>query len=774
MGDFFMSRLFFSRVLLVACATAAGMAFYEFLKQWLWPDITIWHSHYLTITFSTIIASLATYVAVRRYESLRLRANRDMQALSAAEWALRSSEIHYRALFNSARDAIFILRGDVYEDCNPAAIDLFACSNRNEIIGNTCGNFSPPQQPDGRDSASLARELASAAKSDAPQMFEWRHIRLDGTYVDTEVHLSRIEIPPERSDGEFRLLAVVRDITHRKQAQHLLERQVAFDALVTDLLGQFASSSASEIDGIIQDALKNVVQFLGGDQIHIILLSRDLDAWSVVHRWQVPGVPDLHLKYRNVPLGTCPWGEKILLSGTVLQIDTLDQIPSDATFERELYTREGLKSLLEVPLRGRGRAIMGSIGVRMYTHTMRWRAEDLWRLRIVGDAIVNVLERKHAEENLKDSARRKDEFLAMLGHELRNPLAPIRNASFVLRNTALNDRRAKQAGEIIERQAAHLSRIVDDLLDVSRIARNKISVRRTPLDLARLIRVAADDYRHTFDAKGLALQVTLPSTPVWINGDETRLAQIVGNLLHNAQKFTDCGSVVVELREDRHEKTAVLTVRDSGIGMSPETIARVFDPFTQANVDLARARGGVGLGMAMVKGLVELHGGTVRAESRGIGLGSIFTLSFPLSDSVAAQQGAAAIRPPAVPRKVLVIEDNPDAAESLKALLELMGFTVLTACDGPTGLMQAREFVPDIILCDIGLPGDMDGYAVCQAIRADSKLHSIYMAALTGYGQEADKRRATEAGFDVHLTKPVEPNILERLLIDPVVTRYTH
>jgi CheY-like chemotaxis protein/two-component sensor histidine kinase len=354
----------------------------------------------------------------------------------------------------------------------------------------------------------------------------------------------------------------------------------------------------------------------------------------------------------------------------------------------------------------------------------------------------------------------------MLAHELRNPLAPIRNAVEVLKLIGPQDPTLAQARDMIDRQAAHMARLVDDLLDVSRITRGKALLRKEPLDLVPLVRVAAEDHRTLLEGTGLKLSVRLPDGPLWVEGDPTRLAQVVGNLLHNANKFTDAGgAVAVRLEADAAGREAVLTVRDAGIGMGPEILARLFEPFSQADRSLDRSRGGLGLGLALVKGLAELHGGSVRAASAGYGHGSEFTVRLPLT---AAPAGRAASAPRGGgtrrPLRVLVVEDNRDAAESLRMFLELVGHQVAAAHSGQAGVEAARAMCPDVVICDIGLPGGLDGYGVARALRADPEQCAAALIALSGYGQEEDQRNARQAGFDRHLTKPIEPAALAQLL----------
>jgi two-component system CheB/CheR fusion protein len=380
--------------------------------------------------------------------------------------------------------------------------------------------------------------------------------------------------------------------------------------------------------------------------------------------------------------------------------------------------------------------------------------------------ITDVEDRKQAENALREAARRKDEFLAMLGHELRNPLAPIRNCLHVLRMSNTSAPQAERALATVDRQVVHLTRLVDDLLDVSRISQGKILLRKERLDLVDLVRSTVEDHRGALAAAGLALELDLAPEPLWVTGDPTRLSQSVGNILHNALKFTDRGGRV-EVGVSAVEDTVVVSVRDDGIGIEPELLARLFEPFSQATPGLDRARGGLGLGLALVRRLLELHGGAVEATSAGNGTGTEIRLRLPLERRpVPVRATGGAETAPAGSRRCLVIEDNADAAESLALLLELQGHEVEVAHDGVAGVQKGRAFQPDLVICDIGLPGALDGYGVARAFRDDPDLRGARLIALTGYGQEDDQRRAREAGFDVHVTKPADPDTLKRLLAE--------
>jgi signal transduction histidine kinase/CheY-like chemotaxis protein len=475
--------------------------------------------------------------------------------------------------------------------------------------------------------------------------------------------------------------------------------------------------------------------------------------------------------------GSCSPLVDVMDTGQGALLTRLEQplIDSGAPKERiETLRALGLGSAMIVPLPARGRTLGRLSFVReaegAYDGGDLGLAEAIGRR--AGIAIDNAWlyesersarERAEAAERaLMEADRRKDQFLAVLAHELRNPLAPVMNAAEILRKRGGDDPLVQRSREIIERQVQHMARMIDDLLDASRVSRGKMMLRPERIDLASIVRATVEDRRSEAERASLALDVVVPRLPVWTQGDKTRIAQAVGNLLHNAIKFTDSGGrVCIELTVEG--KSARITVKDSGVGIRSEILDRVFEPFSQDDQTLARTQGGLGIGLALVKGLVELHDGTVSAESQGPGRGSEFRIVLPLKDG-AMQSAAGDVEQRSGRRRVLVIEDNVDAAEMLAALLELAGHSTAIAHDGAQGLVAAREFRPDIVLCDIGLPGDLDGYAVARAFRGSVELSACVLVALTGYGQEADRARALQEGFDLHLTKPFNPRQLEDLI----------
>ncbi|MDI1478351.1 ATP-binding protein [Polyangium sp. y55x31] len=406
---------------------------------------------------------------------------------------------------------------------------------------------------------------------------------------------------------------------------------------------------------------------------------------------------------------------------------------------------------------------------RLLAERSRLEAERAAAAARASLAALHESEERHRAlaEALREADRRKDEFLAILSHELRNPLAPVRNSLYVLGRAAPGSEQAKRAERVIERQIVHMTRLIDDLLDVTRISRGKIHLQHGPIELCDLVHRAAEDLRSVFEQGGVTLGVELPDEPVWVNGDGTRLAQVVGNLLHNASKFTDRGGRVLVSVSLAARGRACIRVSDTGMGIAPEILASLFSPFMQADRTITRSRGGLGLGLSLVKGLVELHGGDVRAESDGPGHGATFTIELPVREP-AAPNGAASVRgEPHRCSRILVIEDNPDAATSLAEALSLgrRSVQVEVAHSGPEGIEKARSFEPEVILCDLGLPG-MNGYEVARALRADPAHRDKVLIALTGYASPEDRKLSRAAGFDRHLAKPLDFKMLERLLAE--------
>jgi PAS domain S-box-containing protein len=380
-------------------------------------------------------------------------------------------------------------------------------------------------------------------------------------------------------------------------------------------------------------------------------------------------------------------------------------------------------------------------------------------------AITDVTDRHVMEQALLEADHRKDEFLAMLAHELRNPLAPIRNALYILRMTSEPGAANVRVTDMIERQVNHLVRLVDDLLEVSRITRGRIDLRRERTDLAAVVRSAVETSRPQVDAAGHRLDVILPDEPVVIECDAVRIAQVISNLLNNAARYTEHGGRIT-LEARREGEDAVITVRDTGIGIEPGMLGRVFELFVQSDPENGRSQGGLGIGLALVRRLVELHGGAVHASSAGLGKGSEFIVRLPIAAAGSDRQDAApgSDVPGATPgQRVLVVDDNRDAAQSLGVLLKLIGVDSQVAYSGAEAMAALPVYRPDVVLLDLGMP-EMDGEEVARRIRAHPEFRGLRLVALTGWGQAADRERSRAAGFDYHLIKPADVAALASVL----------
>jgi len=392
----------------------------------------------------------------------------------------------------------------------------------------------------------------------------------------------------------------------------------------------------------------------------------------------------------------------------------------------------------------------------------------------VGGVAIDDTQRTQAEERLQDAAeklreadRRKDEFLATLAHELRNPLAPIRSGLAVLRRTdGGRSPGATKIQSIMERQVDHLVRLVDDLLEVSRISRGTIPLKKEPLDLVSVIEDAVETSRQLFETGDLELRIDLPKEPLRLEADPVRITQVIANLLNNAAKYTDPGGRI-DLRAERQGDEAVVTVADTGVGIPADMLPRVFDLFAQVDRTLGRAQGGLGIGLALVRDLIQLHGGSVEAASEGEGKGSRFLVRLPLAPVAidrGSAQGHAAIPPSMRPRRVLIVDDTRDVADSLALQMEILGAEVRVAYDGAQGLSSLAEFSPEVVFLDIGMPG-MDGFETARRMRECPQGRDVALIALTGWGEEETRKRVEAAGFDRHLTKPAQVDDL-RLALD--------
>ncbi len=410
--------------------------------------------------------------------------------------------------------------------------------------------------------------------------------------------------------------------------------------------------------------------------------------------------------------------------------------------------------------------VSGSIGEDLAVAAMRQGASDYLfkdKLARLGLAVQQALEQKRLREDKRRSEESLRRFLAMLAHELRNPMAPLLTSLEVVRRSGRDDEVRERALGTLARSVRQLARLVDDLLEAIRVTQGTIQVHPERLDLARLVRTTLEDHRATVEKAGLTLTIRTPETPLWIQGDATRLTQVFGNLLDNAIKFTDAGGQVeVSLASDANNR-AVAVIRDTGQGIEASLLPHLFTVFSQGTQGLDRHRGGLGLGLAIVKRLVELHQGEIQASSEGPGRGSVFTLRLPLEPEPAALTALPSQHRTGPSRRILVVEDNRDAADSLRLLLEAVGYEARVAYTGLEGVKAATEWGPDVVLSDIGLPG-LDGLGLARELRRHPATGKTRLIAVTGYGSDEDRQLSRQAGFEAHLVKPVDPEELQRLL----------
>ncbi|MCE4556675.1 PAS domain S-box protein [Pelomonas cellulosilytica] len=621
----------------------------------------------------------------------------------AAEQALRRSEQDFRATFDNAAVGIAHVGLDGrWLSLNDRLCDITGY-RRDELLAMTFQDITHPDD--------LAADLEQARRLARGELdtysMEKRYLRKDGqeTWINLTVSARR-----DAAGQPLYYISIVEDIQARKRAEQALQ-----DALQASQTGTFRwDIQTNRLDW--DEALDRLFGLRPGESVH------DFAAFLArVH-------PDDR-------------------AGVVERCDRCREHGADFAMEFRVVWPDGREHWLY----DRGRTFLDAAGRPAY----------------MTGACVDITERKWADQALRQADRQKDEFLATLAHELRNPLAPMRSALEGLRSGRLDTGRSERALAVMDRQLRHLVRLVDDLLDVSRISSGKIELRCQTLDLAEVVEQAAELARPLIEAADQQMQVALPDAPMWVHGDLTRLAQVVGNLLNNASKYTPAGGHIT-VSACALPDEAVIEIRDSGMGLAPDMLERIFELFVQAEDARLQAQGGLGIGLSLVKRLVELHGGVVQAASSGLGQGSCFTLRLPLAGAAAPVPLVAAPAPAmaSVQKggcRVLVIDDNVDGAEALQALLDMLGQQTHVAHDGEQALRMVADFRPQIVLCDIGLPG-MNGYEVARRLRSEPGTAQALLVALTGWGSNEDRRKSLAVGFDVHLTKPVELSALEALL----------
>ncbi len=513
--------------------------------------------------------------------------------------------------------------------------------------------------------------------------------------------------------------------------------------------------TTEEPDAMLRDLFAQIAPHLALDAYFNFLVN---DAGDALYLASCAGIPDDEArKISRLDFGQAVCGKVALRRQPI--VATHIQQSDDPMVQ--LVKRFGIRSYACSPLLVDGR-LYGTLSFASCGRD-EFDADELEFLRTVSHYVTVACERMRLVRQLRDQDRRKDEFLATLAHELRNPLAPLRNGLQVLRMTDDGEDRGL-ALAMMERQLGQMVRLIDDLLDISRITRNRLELRKARILLSSVVENAVETARPLIDARGHDLKVTLPAEPVYLDADLTRLAQVFWNLLNNSAKYTDPGGHI-ELSASCRDGEVVVTVSDDGIGLPAESLPGLFTMFSQVEQGLDRSQGGLGIGLALVKGLVEMHGGRVEAASPGIGRGSTFTVHLAADHArgPASNGTSPTDQPESERRRVLIVDDNRDGAASLGMMLSLQGHDTRTAHDGIEALELAEAFRPDLMLLDIGLP-KMNGYDVCRRVRGEPWGRSIVIVAVTGWGQEEDRRRSHETGFDQHMLKPIDLPELEKLL----------
>ena len=656
-----------------------------------------------------------------------------------------SSEQQSEALLAAAHDAVLVVDdARTFVDANPAACRLLGLSVA-ELRGRRFDEFLAPTP-----------ELETAWQAflrSGEHRGELQLIRPDG-------ESRHVEYSATARFMAGRHLAILRDIADRKRGEaetsELREReQLRLRETETLLAVSRALSSTLDPTETMRRVSREIALALGADMVGAYLADAGRTRLSPVAGYRVPR--DMLDAFRRIPI-PIKNHPAIEEAWTHRRAVWTDDMPGDPRVDPEILKTFPHQSDLFVPIRIKDQPV-GGFFVIWWTAR---RSFTEWEIRLVqgiSDLAGIFLENAQLYRQTTDDSRAKDEFLATLSHELRNPLGAIANAVAALDRRAADEHTAVRLRQIIHRQARHLARLVDDLLDVARAAAGKIALHVQPVDLSEVAAACVTSLRASGRAE--RLRVSFRAQSVMVSADATRLAQIITNMLDNAVKFTLAGGAI-DVDVVREGQKAVLRVRDTGVGIEPEMLPRIFELFAQAQQPMDRPVGGLGIGLTLSRRLVELHNGTITAASDGPGRGAEFTVRLPVASAV-PPEASPVVRGPERSRRILVIEDNDDARDSLRLLLEALGHRVVAVGDGAEGLALAQAHPPEVALIDLGLPG-LDGYEVARALRASPTGKAITLIAVTGYGQAEDRQRSKEAGFDAHLVKPVSQTLLSSLI----------
>ena len=659
-----------------------------------------------------------------------------------------SSQSDSEALLAAARDAVVVLDdARRFIDANPAACRL---------LGLPIAALRGHRFDDFVDSAvDLSRAWQTFLES-GEQTGEVRLIRSDG-------EVREIEYSGTAGFVAGRHLAILRDIARRKReeaerAELLRREQLRLRETETLLAVSRALSSTLDPTETMRRVAREIAMTLGADMVGAYLAdAAHQNLWPVAG-YHVPHEMLDGFRRIPIPLRNHQAIEEAWMHGCAVWTDDM---PSDSRVDRETLRHFPHQSDLFVPIRVKDRPLGGFFAI-WWTARRSLTDGEIRLLQGISDLAGIFLENAQLYRETAEANRAKDEFLATLSHELRNPLGAIANAVAALDRPGAGVDTSARLRQIIHRQTRHLTRLVEDLLDVSRATAGKMAVHRQPVDLSEVASSCLGSLRESGRAR--EHRVTFRAESVIVSADPTRLAQVITNMLDNAVKFTPTGGSI-DLDILREGQEAVLRVSDTGIGIDPAMLARVFELFAQGEQPMDRSVGGLGIGLTLSRRLVEMHGGTLSAASEGQGRGAQFTVRLPV-DTGGTLAPAAAVPSSGSTRSVLIVEDNDDARESLQLLLESLGHRVLSAADGPRALALAEHHRPEVVLIDLGLPG-LDGYAVARAFRASAGGKTLMLIAVTGYGQAEDRRRSKDAGFDAHLVKPVSESVLATLITTP-------